>query len=71
MDIYMPDMKYMDADQAGKYSSGASDYPELAKKVWGEHNKSFNDNVYSTCVCNMCKENLNIKETFERIWEQF
>ena len=39
MDIYMPDMKYMDADQAGKYSSGASDYPELAKKAITEMNR--------------------------------
>jgi putative pyruvate formate lyase activating enzyme len=31
VDIYLPDMKYMDADQAQKYSSGASDYPEMAK----------------------------------------
>jgi putative pyruvate formate lyase activating enzyme len=33
VDIYKPDMKYMDADQAGKYSSGASDYPEVTKKA--------------------------------------
>lgn len=31
VDIYLPDMKYMDADQAAMYSSGASDYPEVAK----------------------------------------
>jgi putative pyruvate formate lyase activating enzyme len=28
VDIYLPDVKYMDADQAAKYSSGAADYPE-------------------------------------------
>jgi putative pyruvate formate lyase activating enzyme len=39
VDIYMPDMKYMDADQAGKYSSGASDYPEMAKKAIIEMNR--------------------------------
>ncbi len=39
MDIYMPDMKYMDADHAAKYSSGASDYPELAKKAITEMNR--------------------------------
>ncbi|MGD2271082.1 MAG: radical SAM protein [Desulfobacterales bacterium] len=33
VDIYLPDMKYMDADQAAKYSSGASDYPEMAKQA--------------------------------------
>lgn len=31
VDIYLPDMKYMDADKAAKYSSDASDYPEVAK----------------------------------------
>jgi putative pyruvate formate lyase activating enzyme len=33
VDIYKPDMKYTDADQAAKYSAGASDYPEVAKKA--------------------------------------
>lgn len=28
VDIYLPDMKYMDADHAARYSSGAADYPE-------------------------------------------
>jgi putative pyruvate formate lyase activating enzyme len=31
VDIYLPDMKYMDAEMAAKFSSGASDYPEAAK----------------------------------------
>ena len=31
VDIYLPDMKYMDADKAAKFSAGASDYPEFAK----------------------------------------
>jgi len=39
VDIYMPDMKYMDADQAEKYSSGASDYPELTKRAIIEMNR--------------------------------
>jgi putative pyruvate formate lyase activating enzyme len=39
VDIYMPDMKYMDADQAEKYSSGASDYPEVAKRAIIEMNR--------------------------------
>ena len=39
VDIYMPDMKYMDSDQAAKYSSGASDYPELTAKAIIEMNR--------------------------------
>ena len=31
VDIYLPDLKYMDGRQSAKYSSGASDYPEVAK----------------------------------------
>jgi len=33
IDIYKPDMKYMDADKAAKYSAGASDYPEVTKRA--------------------------------------
>jgi putative pyruvate formate lyase activating enzyme len=33
VDIYMPDMKYMDSGMASKYSAGASDYPEVTKKA--------------------------------------
>jgi len=33
VDIYLPDMKYMDADEAGRYSAGASDYPQVAKQA--------------------------------------
>jgi putative pyruvate formate lyase activating enzyme len=33
VDIYLPDMKYMDADRAAKYSARASDYPEVTKKA--------------------------------------
>ena len=33
VDIYLPDMKYMDADKAAKYSAGASDYPKVTKKA--------------------------------------
>ena len=39
VDIYMPDMKYMDADRAAKYSAGASDYPEVTKKAIIEMNR--------------------------------
>jgi putative pyruvate formate lyase activating enzyme len=31
VDIYLPDMKYMDSDKAAKFSSGASDYPDVTK----------------------------------------
>jgi putative pyruvate formate lyase activating enzyme len=33
VDIYLPDLKYMNPDKAAKYSAGASDYPEMAKKA--------------------------------------
>ena len=39
VDIYLPDMKYMNADQAGKYSSGAEDYPEMSKGAIVEMNR--------------------------------
>ena len=39
VDIYMPDIKYMDDDQAAKYSAGASDYPEVTKKAIIEMNR--------------------------------
>jgi putative pyruvate formate lyase activating enzyme len=33
VDIYLPDFKYMDGENAAKYSSGASNYPEVAAAV--------------------------------------
>lgn len=33
VDIYKPDIKFMDSDKAAKYSAGASDYPEVVKKA--------------------------------------
>lgn len=33
VDIFLPDMKFMDADHAGKYLGGASDYPDVAMKA--------------------------------------
>jgi putative pyruvate formate lyase activating enzyme len=39
VDIYKPDVKYMDSDKAGKYSAGASDYPEVVKKAVFEMNR--------------------------------
>jgi len=39
VDIYLPDMKYMDPDKSQKYSAGASDYPEITKKAIIEMNR--------------------------------
>jgi putative pyruvate formate lyase activating enzyme len=36
VDIYKPDMKYMDAEKAAKYSAGASNYPEVTRKAIAE-----------------------------------
>jgi putative pyruvate formate lyase activating enzyme len=33
VDIYLPDMKFMDADQAEKYLGEASDYPEMSQQA--------------------------------------
>ncbi|MCP4690164.1 MAG: radical SAM protein [Desulfobacterales bacterium] len=33
VDIYLPDMKFMNPENAAKYSPGASDYPEMAKRA--------------------------------------
>ena len=33
MDIYLPDLKYMDPQKAAAYSGGASDYPETAQSA--------------------------------------
>jgi putative pyruvate formate lyase activating enzyme len=33
VDIYLPDMKYMDGEKAAVYSSGAFDYPQTAMKA--------------------------------------
>ncbi len=33
VDIYLPDMKFMDADQADIYMAGADDYPAVGKKA--------------------------------------
>jgi len=39
VDIYKPDFKYMDPAKAANYSSGASDYPEVAQKAVLEMNR--------------------------------
>lgn len=36
VDIYLPDIKYMDPKMASAYSSGASDYPEMATSAVAE-----------------------------------
>jgi putative pyruvate formate lyase activating enzyme len=33
VDIYLPDMKFMDAEEAELYMAGAADYPEMGKKA--------------------------------------
>ncbi len=39
VDIYLPDIKYMDGDLSAKYSSEASDYPEMATAAVFEMNR--------------------------------
>jgi len=39
VDIYMPDIKYMNGDMAARYSSGARDYPEVATSAVLEMNR--------------------------------
>ena len=39
VDIYLPDIKYMDGDMAAKYSSDARDYPERAAAAVFEMNR--------------------------------
>jgi len=39
VDIYLPDLKYMDGEMADKYSSGARDYPEVTMKAILEMNR--------------------------------
>jgi putative pyruvate formate lyase activating enzyme len=38
VDIYLPDLKYMDSEEASTYSSGASDYPEMSTRAIKEMN---------------------------------
>jgi putative pyruvate formate lyase activating enzyme len=39
VDIYLPDLKYMDGEMAEKYSSGARDYPEVTMAAILEMNR--------------------------------
>lgn len=45
VDIYLPDMKYMHSDKAGKYSAGATDYPEVAKNAIVEMNRQVGEHL--------------------------
>jgi putative pyruvate formate lyase activating enzyme len=39
VDIYLPDLKFMDGRQSARYSAGASDYPEVAQSAIVEMNR--------------------------------
>ncbi len=39
VDIYLPDVKYMDTAHAAEYSAGAADYPEVAMRAVAEMNR--------------------------------
>jgi putative pyruvate formate lyase activating enzyme len=43
VDIYLPDFKYQDGELAAKYSSGVSDYPEVAAAVIREMHRQVGD----------------------------
>jgi putative pyruvate formate lyase activating enzyme len=45
VDIYLPDMKYMDGGKAGQYSAGASDYPEVTRKAILEMNRQVGEHA--------------------------
>lgn len=45
VDIYLPDFKYMDGATAGKFSAGASDYPEVAAGAIQEMHRQVGDLV--------------------------
>jgi putative pyruvate formate lyase activating enzyme len=45
IDIYMPDFKYWDTEVAKRYSSGAKDYPEVARAAIKEMHRQVGDLV--------------------------
>jgi putative pyruvate formate lyase activating enzyme len=45
VDIYLPDLKYMDGKQSARYSAGASDYPEAARKAIVEMNRQVGEHA--------------------------
>jgi putative pyruvate formate lyase activating enzyme len=45
VDIYLPDLKYMDGAEAARYSAGAGDYPEKARQAIAEMHRQVGDLV--------------------------
>ncbi len=45
VDIYLPDLKYMDGAEAARYSAGARDYPERARQAIVEMHRQVGDLV--------------------------
>ena len=45
VDIYLPDLKYMDGAEAARYSAGAADYPPLAQRAIAEMHRQVGDLV--------------------------
>jgi putative pyruvate formate lyase activating enzyme len=45
VDIYLPDLKFMDGVQSAKYSAGAADYPEVTKKAILEMNRQVGEHT--------------------------
>ena len=48
VDIYLPDMKYMDVDKASQYLSVASDYPEVSQKAVLEMHRQVGKHVVNS-----------------------
>ena len=48
VDIYLPDMKFMDADKAAKYSGGASDYPEITQNAIIEMHRQVGEHLVNS-----------------------
>ena len=45
VDIYLPDLKYMDGEQAGRYSAAAKDYPRRAQEAIAEMHRQVGELV--------------------------
>jgi putative pyruvate formate lyase activating enzyme len=43
VDIYLPDFKYSDSEKAARYSSGAADYPQMARQAIAEMHRQVGD----------------------------
>ena len=48
VDIYLPDMKFMDADKAAQYSGEASDYPEVTQKAIIEMHRQVGEHLVNS-----------------------